>query len=211
MTNNYTKTVWVDGSAPAISASNLGNIEDGVYDAHEGQLDRPIYRGGLYLGAQHEALVNTVNTESGSWVYNGSWKVFFVEKAEANSDILIAGEASCYMNRGENSGGGYTNGTYYGSTHAWGFKFGAMTETEDPNIYWSRGYHNWAGDHEGFYSAKLFKASDIDDLQTTGRLKIYPLVRAQAGRHYYTDDGDWCSINVWEVPAGSSPDINANS
>lgn len=29
----YTKTVWVDGSAPAISAANLNNIEQGVYDS----------------------------------------------------------------------------------------------------------------------------------------------------------------------------------
>ena len=29
----YTKTVWVDGSAPAISAANLNKIEQGVYDS----------------------------------------------------------------------------------------------------------------------------------------------------------------------------------
>ena len=29
----YTKTVWVDGSAPAISAANLNNMEQGVYDS----------------------------------------------------------------------------------------------------------------------------------------------------------------------------------
>ena len=26
----YTKTVWVDDSAPAINATNLNNIEDGI-------------------------------------------------------------------------------------------------------------------------------------------------------------------------------------
>ena len=29
----YTKTTWVDGSAPAISASNLNKIETGIYDS----------------------------------------------------------------------------------------------------------------------------------------------------------------------------------
>jgi hypothetical protein len=29
----YTKTVWVDGSAPAISAANLNNLEQGVFDS----------------------------------------------------------------------------------------------------------------------------------------------------------------------------------
>ncbi len=30
----YTKTVWVNGAAPAISAENLNKIEQGIYDAH---------------------------------------------------------------------------------------------------------------------------------------------------------------------------------
>lgn len=30
----YTKTTWVDGSAPAINASNLNKIEQGIADAH---------------------------------------------------------------------------------------------------------------------------------------------------------------------------------
>lgn len=32
----YTKTVWVEGGEPAISAQNLNKIEAGIYDAHEG-------------------------------------------------------------------------------------------------------------------------------------------------------------------------------
>lgn len=36
MTAPYTKTVWVDDSPPAISATNLGHLEQGVYDATEG-------------------------------------------------------------------------------------------------------------------------------------------------------------------------------
>lgn len=27
----YTKTAWVDGSAPAVSAANLNKIENGIY------------------------------------------------------------------------------------------------------------------------------------------------------------------------------------
>ena len=31
----YTKTTWVNGSAPGISAENLNHIEDGIYTAHQ--------------------------------------------------------------------------------------------------------------------------------------------------------------------------------
>lgn len=33
---SYTKTTWVDNSAPAINAENLNKIEQGIYDATEG-------------------------------------------------------------------------------------------------------------------------------------------------------------------------------
>lgn len=36
----YTKTTWVDNSAPAIDAENLNKIEQGIYDAHTGKQDR---------------------------------------------------------------------------------------------------------------------------------------------------------------------------
>lgn len=32
---SYTKTQWVDNSAPAINADNLNHIEQGIYDAHD--------------------------------------------------------------------------------------------------------------------------------------------------------------------------------
>ena len=35
---SYTKTNWVDGTAPAISAANLNKIEQGIYD-NDQQLD----------------------------------------------------------------------------------------------------------------------------------------------------------------------------
>lgn len=30
----YTKTVWVNDTTPALNAANLGNLEDGVFNAH---------------------------------------------------------------------------------------------------------------------------------------------------------------------------------
>jgi hypothetical protein len=35
----FVKTTWVDGSAPAITATQLNRIEDGVGDAHSGAID----------------------------------------------------------------------------------------------------------------------------------------------------------------------------
>lgn len=35
----YTKTTWVDGSAPAITAAQLNRMEDGIDDAHTGAID----------------------------------------------------------------------------------------------------------------------------------------------------------------------------
>ncbi|MCI4436949.1 MAG: tail fiber protein [Ignisphaera sp.] len=35
---SYTKTVWVDGQAPAIDSVNLNKIEDGIFNAH-GQIE----------------------------------------------------------------------------------------------------------------------------------------------------------------------------
>ena len=37
---SYTKTTWVDNSAPAINAENLNKIEQGIYDATEGLADK---------------------------------------------------------------------------------------------------------------------------------------------------------------------------
>ena len=31
---NYTKTNWENNKAPAINATHLNNIEDGIYNAH---------------------------------------------------------------------------------------------------------------------------------------------------------------------------------
>lgn len=36
---SYTKTTWVDNSAPAIDATNLNKIEQGIYDAHTEKQD----------------------------------------------------------------------------------------------------------------------------------------------------------------------------
>ena len=34
----YTRTTWVDGSTPAINATNLNNIEQGLVDLHSGDI-----------------------------------------------------------------------------------------------------------------------------------------------------------------------------
>lgn len=36
----YTKTTWVDGGPPGISASNLNKIEQGIYDAHQQKVSK---------------------------------------------------------------------------------------------------------------------------------------------------------------------------
>jgi len=40
----YTKETWVDGTT-AITAARLQNIEDGIEDAHAGDVDNPVYVG----------------------------------------------------------------------------------------------------------------------------------------------------------------------
>lgn len=36
----YTKTTWVEGNPPGISASNLNKIEQGIYDAHQQKVSK---------------------------------------------------------------------------------------------------------------------------------------------------------------------------
>ena len=203
MTNNYTKTVWVDGSAPAVSASNLGNIEDGVYDAHEGQLDRPIYRGGLHLLRATSDTVTSANTTSTSFVTHGGLRDFYIEKSESNSDLLISCLATCYV---------YHSGTASGGLRdidvAYAVQF-AGASGEGHRLAWH--HFNRTMEHHAVGGTQLFKASSISDIQMTGSLQITPQWAHANATEVRTDTFDSASFDVWELPAGSSPKINAAS
>lgn len=41
----YTKTVWVDDSAPPVNAANLNKIEQGIFDVDAGKIDKPAVAG----------------------------------------------------------------------------------------------------------------------------------------------------------------------
>ena len=59
----YTKTTWVNGSAPPLSAENLNKIEDGIYNAHAELTSQD---------ARLDALENYAVVEagtSGGWAY----------------------------------------------------------------------------------------------------------------------------------------------
>lgn len=53
----FTKTTWVDGSEPFITADQLNRIEQGVDDAHAGVIDKPIERGFVdFAGAERQSV-----------------------------------------------------------------------------------------------------------------------------------------------------------
>ena len=56
---NYTKTNWENNKAPAINASHLNNIEDGIYNAHavlSSLPDSMKFKGTVGVGADIETL-----------------------------------------------------------------------------------------------------------------------------------------------------------
>ena len=65
----YTKTTWVNGSAPPISAENLNNMEDGIYNndaAIQGLLSKlPFFKFKKFTWPSA-----TYNANSTTWVYS---------------------------------------------------------------------------------------------------------------------------------------------
>lgn len=63
----YTKTTWVDGGPPGISASNLNKIEQGIYEAHQQKVSKSgdTMTGELKLEGQHVVIKRP--STSGGW------------------------------------------------------------------------------------------------------------------------------------------------
>lgn len=63
----YSKTTWVNGGPPALSAENLNKMEDGIYDSSQGRIsldttapagttDGDLYRAITALGWQNDVI-----------------------------------------------------------------------------------------------------------------------------------------------------------
>lgn len=63
----YSKTTWVNGSPPALSAENLNKMEDSIYDSSEGRIsldttaatgttDGDLYAALVALGWQNDVI-----------------------------------------------------------------------------------------------------------------------------------------------------------
>ncbi len=102
---SYTKTTWEDDTTPAINATNLNKMEDGIEDAHKEYASFYLTTGGL-TSVSSTALTVVVNATSLS--SSGSIFVLASNTVTVNKTADFEISAQCYFNNSSTSRTEYT-------------------------------------------------------------------------------------------------------